>query len=58
MIVIKQTIEFTAGLFRGQKTERYIRCYSEKEKLQLLSERLVNPRIGWAYKVIKSEVMR
>jgi hypothetical protein len=52
-IVIVQTIEYTSGLFRGKRTERYIKCYSEKEKALYMS---FVPVYGSPVKLIKVEV--
>lgn len=54
-IVIKQTIEYTSGIFRGKRTERYIKCYSEKEKRLYMT----TPQIyGSPVKLIKVEVLK
>lgn len=54
-IYIRQTIEYTAGIFRGQITERLIKCYSEKEKRLYMT---FVPVFGSAVKLIKAEVVK
>lgn len=53
-IVIKQTIEFTSGIYKGKQEERYIRVYSEKEKQQLLKS---VPVFGSPAKLIKAVIL-
>lgn len=45
-IVIKQTIVFTSGIFRGKKSERYIRVYKRQK---------IVPVLGSSYKIINEE---
>lgn len=52
--VIKQTIKYTSGLFRGQVTERYIKCYSEREKRLYMAFALV---YGSPVELIKAEIL-
>jgi hypothetical protein len=54
-IVIKQTVEFTSGLFRGKKMERFICCYTDKEKAFYMCNVL---RFGSDAKLIKAEVVK
>lgn len=49
MIVIKQTIIFTSGVFVGQITERYLTVYKRFRPV---------PVLGSGYRLISEEVMK
>ncbi len=55
-IVIKQTIEFTSGLFKGKETVRYFTVYNERKRVEVMSG-LVR-LMGSPYKIVKSEVLK
>jgi hypothetical protein len=55
-IVIKQTIEYTSGLFLGTKTVRYTTVYSEKEKSQVMKG--LGQQLGSRYKILTNEIVK
>lgn len=55
-IVIKQTVEYTSGMFKGEREALYVRVYTKRELSQCLGGQIQHN--GSNYKLLKTEIVK